>query len=412
MSSQKIRAFLNKSNHNSHNFNNGNNANNGNNGNNQIMQKYLKDNSKISVEIPATRTTSSEHLEINEFSKKPEDFLYKSIIFYGPSGSGKTQLIRHFMYEMRHLFPRVFVFCPTNLETHDYSNIVPDPMIFESFTIENIRSIFECQKAIANVYHMANDLSIIRRLFEKVADITHRQHIANLQKHKKTGLQNTSSINQKNQIKETFTRKALEFMKNTVIKPNEKKLRNMSLENDELIALNNLNTNPNLLIIFDDAITELSEIIKQGNKTNNPVIQEFFFRARHSFITHFYSLQDDKGFPSDLRKNCFVNMFTKYEVTNATFTRKSNDYDKQTSVRGPVIAREIFKYMDNDNVDPKLKYRKLIYYRDTGKFEYITANIHNDFRVCSPYVWEFCKKIQKDPREVDKSNPFLQKFMK
>ena len=127
--------------------------------------------------IKFTAKTGEEIISVGRFKKNSTVLFNKSVIFYGPSGSGKTTLMKDYMYIMRKVFPIVFAFVPTNCEKHDFDRLIPTPLIFEEFGLNDIKNIYNRQQAAAFIYNTANDLNILYKLFQRVADVRARQYL-------------------------------------------------------------------------------------------------------------------------------------------------------------------------------------------------------------------------------------------
>lgn len=359
-----------------------------------------------------------EDILIPLYSKSPYGLHNKSVMFYGLSGTGKTVLINDFMYRTKSLFPKVVVFAPTNQEKHDYDGIVPTPLIYEDFTIDNIRELYEHQRAAAQVYNNANNLKVLNGLFMKVASRKSHQHLKRLLAMKNRALtdieKNYKDAGQRKSKREEVTdmmrEKLITFYK-SIIKPHKDKfVGNKNLNDKEALAIKYLDYNPHILVIFDDAMKELIAVIKEGKKNNDNVIENFFFKGRHAKITHFYAFQDDGGIDPGIRKNAFVNFFTSKNVALHFFNAGANNFTPYEKKKAAVIVEEIFAHANEDG--HPLEHAKLAYLRDhKNPFQYVIADVHDDFRMCSDAIRAFCRKVQRDENEIDTTNSHMGVFM-
>lgn len=380
------------------------------------MDKYKKKSQEVHVEVSG-RGVESENLIVPEFHRDMKKLQDKSTIFYGPSGSGKTMLIYDLMFRGRHMFPRVIVFAPTNREKRDYEGFVPKELIYEEFGIEDIRNIYEYQRAAAKAYNTANDIKILHKLFLRIATPPQKTHLKTLSDKKETALRdiraNFRDISEQRSrsdgVEKMYESKVVEFYKNHIIKPNKNHLERMNLTEEEKVALNYMNFNPRILVVFDDAMTEIKKLMAEGKKVQDNIIQDFFFKGRWAYITHFYAFQDDNRLDTDIKKNSFYSVFTSRQVASAFFSRASSNFGKQDKGRAEAVINKVFNY---DEDDARNKFRKLVFSRmEDSQFQYAIADLHGDFQMCSNQVREYCKKVQKDETLVDKNNPYLRQFM-
>lgn len=383
----------------------------------QNMDKYKIKSKKLSVDISG-RGVESETLKLPEFHKDMKKMQDRSVIFYGPSGSGKTMIIYDLMYRARKMFPRVIVFAPTNREKRDYEGIIPKELIYEEFGIDDIKNIYEHQRAASRAYNTANDIKILHKLFLRIATPPQRTHLKQLDDKKEKALKDVKANfrefgEQKakaSEVEQLYKSMLVEFYKRRVIQPSKSTLEQMNLTYDERMALSYLNFNPRILVVFDDAMTEIKQIIKDGKKIGDNTIEDFFFKGRWAYITHFYAFQDDNRLETEIKKNAFYSVFTSPQVASAFFSRSSSNFGKQDKARAQAVINKIFGSDDNKD-DPRNKYRKLVYSRmDDNQFQYVIADLHGEFTMCAKINRDFCKKVQKDENFVDRSNPYLKKF--
>lgn len=361
------------------------------------------------------RGITDETLEITWFDKSIDQLKDRSVIFYGPSGSGKTVLIYDIMYEARHEFPRVMVFAPTNREKRDYEGIVPKELIYEEFDLSDIKNIYENQRAAAHAYNTANNVSTLKKLFDRISTPIQKQHVVKLETQRLRAEQEVKRVIKKvdvrkNRLDELESRHN-ENLKNfykSIIAQRKDLLQQIHLSTDEILAVKYLNYNPRVLIIFDDAMTEIMTLIKKGRQTNDNVILDFFYKGRWAYITHFYAFQDDNRLESEIKKNAFYSIFTSPNVATAFFGRSATNFSKQDKAKADAAIKAVFAEDDEGGQ----KYRKLVYSRLDTKhpFQYTIGNLHDGFNMCSKDVRNYCKKIAKDEELIEKNNPYLKRF--
>lgn len=375
--------------------------------------KFINKDDSIHITYTPKGGGATEEIVIPRMKKKFNSVLNQSSILYGPSKTGKTVLTHDFMFIMRKVFPFVFVFAPTNEENQDYDGIVPAPLIYEKFGLTEIKNIYLRQKAAAAMYRTANDLAVLHKMFTRVASPSAKNFLQKIKILQQKAMQEAenkcSSIAEKKErrkeITEIFEDKLIRFYKQ-VINPNVRRLENMNLDDKERYALKYRNFNPRILVIFDDAMTEIMKLIREGKKKEDEVIKNFFFKGRHCFITHMYTFQDDCKLDSDIRKNAFFSFFTSKQVALSFFTRAANSFAPQERKRAEAVINAVF------TEENEQKHMKLVYARNDHKhkFQYVIGDEHESFEMCGNLVRDFCSKACAKGTNFDTSNPFFQKF--
>jgi predicted DNA binding protein len=375
-------------------------------------ESFINKDDSLHVQYQYKKGDPIEEIIVPRLKKSLNTILGKSTILYGPTKTGKTVITLDFMYLMRHIFPFVFVFSPTGNETKDYEGIIPKALIYNDFGLKHIKAIYDRQKAASSIYREANELKVLNTLFMRIASAPAKMFLKRILTLKSKAIAEAESKCQtlgdkkkkRDEIEEIFSEKLIKFYKQ-VINPNAKRLESMNLTPEEKNALKYRNFNPRVLIIFDDAMTEIMKLIREGHKKEDEVIKNFFFRGRHAFITHVYTFQDDKNLDSDIRKNAFISVFTNKTVALSFFQRSANNFSAQERKRAEAIIESVFS-TEND-----AKFYKLIYSRmDKVKFQYIIGEEHEKFDMCSSVVRNYCNKIETKGSNIDSNNPFFNKF--
>jgi len=250
---------------------------------------------------------------------------------------------------MQNIFPIVFVFAPTNMETKDYDGVVPKSMIFDKPTLESVADIYEYQSMAKDTYGKANNLKTLNKLFLRVASPKAKMHLkimVNAYNKGCTRIERKYSVpadckSATDKLTKRFEYRLRRFYKKVIL-PNRNRLKIVRLTEAEQYSLQYLRFNPNVLVVFDDAMTEVDKMIKKGHREENEVIQNFFFRGRHFNITHIYTLQSDKKLDSELRKNTFVSCFTSKSEAMAFFGRSANSFTLEEKKIAEAVIDVIF----------------------------------------------------------------------
>lgn len=374
----------------------------------------------IEIMFKATARAKEEKIKIIPFDQSVDGMVNQSAIFYGGSKSGKTVLIKHFMYQMRDKFPTVWLFCPTNEQNGDYDGIVPSLCIHDEVTLEKISDLYDQRKAAVKIYNNANNPKTLKKLFDRVASKPAHDYLRTLALKKAEALSSAEKIFSEDlakkkekieEIKKVFENQTKNHYKEIIRANKDKLCANKNLSDDEKISIKYLDFNPNIMVIFDDCMEELKEIIKEGNKPGNkygPVLKNFFYKGRHAMITHFYTFQDDNRLDNGIRTNAFNSFFTSEAAATHYFQASANSF----SPRDKKIAEAVIKELFGDENKEKYKNYKLVYRKyDKHRFQYVCADLHDDFKMGSDYMWDFCKKAKKKKELIDVDNPHMEKFV-
>lgn len=341
-------------------------------------------------------------------------FIDKSTVLYGVSGSGKTVSAKDIMFQMKDLFPRVYVFAPTNESTGDYDGIIPKAMIFEKVTLEKISDIYEYAKMAKSIYENANNLKILDKLFLRVASTKAKVHLRRMldayEKCLKRVTKQEDDVGKKKEarkeLKEKFDNMLRGFYKKVIL-PHRNRLKLMKLSDKEKFSLEYLQFNPRTLVIFDDAMTEVDKLIKKGHREENEVIQNFFFRGRHDKITQFYTMQSDKRLDAELRKNTFMSLFTSKSEAMAFFGRPANGFTLEEKKIAESVVGTIF------SEENQKEFKKIIYIKDSkSPWQWYKAEQHETFTMGCPALRLLCKQVEKKGSQFDKDNKFHDIFAK
>jgi len=377
--------------------------------------KFIKQQSTSLVAAVGKNGKKIKDIEIPLVDMRPSLFMRKSTVLYGTSGSGKTYLIRDIMFLLRNRFARVWVFCPTNAQNNMYTGFVPNALIFDYPSIEIIRDIYEFQKVARGIYETANKVETLRSLFMKIPGnqkaILYERELLKLQEVAMRKMRDQYSSDVKREemaekIREIMTEKLRQHYK-LLIGMKADKLAAMELSEEERYTLKYLYFSPDSLVIFDDAMMEVDQIIKKGKKDVNgdPVIQNFFFKGRHLFISTIYAMQSDKMFDPDLRKNTFTSIFTSSDEAMGYFGKASNGISIDERRDASACIEEIFSEKN------KPKHMKFVYLKDSPhKYQYVIAAPHTKFPMCGESVRRFCERIEERSKSIDKTSKFAKKF--
>jgi hypothetical protein len=350
------------------------------------------------------------------FAKDYKKFLNKTTLIYGRTQSGKSTIIDECLYLCKDYLAGAFVICQSSVTvtSSPYYGKIPDNCIKSDVTMEWLEMFMVVQKGRAAIYKTANDLANLKIVFDKVKTHTDGQMCNRINTSTEQFIQKINENSKMDyakkydQIKEMNIErdKHLTSLYKTVIKRYRNKLLSMDgLSNEELCCINYIDFNPNVALILDDCASKLKKWAKEST-----TLRELFYNGRHSYVTQFISLQDDKEIDSELRKNAIVSIFTTHTAANANFTRASNSYSKSEKNYASLCTERVFNSIEGSG---GTNYKKLVYLSntdDTNPFAYMIADIYKPFKVGSQSFWELDEKISLQNGGQVNENKFFKKF--
>jgi hypothetical protein len=349
------------------------------------------------------------------FKKDYKNFLNKTTLIYGRTQSGKSTIIDECLYLCKDHLAAVFVICQSSVTvtSSPYYGKIPDNCIKSDVTMEWLEKFMEIQKGRAAIYKTANDLAILKAVFDKVKTSADNQMYECINNKAE---QFTRKINENS--KTDYAQKYEQFKKlnserdthltalyKSIIRKNKSKLLAINgLSNEERCCINYIDFNPNIALILDDCASKFKKWTRESS-----IISELFYNGRHSYVTQFISLQDDKEIDSQLRKNALVSIFTTNTASNANFSRAANSYPRSEKHYAELCAEKVFNAVENSGMN----YKKLVYLSNTdaaNPFAYMIADIYEPFKVGSQSLWELDEKISLQNGGHVNENKFFKKF--
>lgn len=333
-------------------------------------------------------------VRIKTVDRDPKLLLKKNIVLYGANNSGKTTLLLDLLKIIAPYVPNVVAYAPTADSNNSLKDVVPDILINRKVELDHIKKVYKRQQDAAAAYNNANDPEILQSLFNRVAGGSHQRIEKTIIEIKDAMLKKlqthvTNIIERKKQAKkiESLAGDILISLYKKVVRMAKAALVKMNLTDMERQAIKFIDFNPNMVMIFDDCASVFTKKFQ-----NDPMIKDLFYMYRHSYITIFFTFQDDLGLESFLRKNASMSFFTTQQCADAYFERGSNNFSKDMKWQAQTIGGAIF--------DPNQKglpdFSKLLYIRgDPDPFRFYCAQLHDQFRFGSNALWTYCNKIKK-----------------
>lgn len=331
-------------------------------------------------------------------NKDSKQYLNRITILYGGTMSGKTTLMFDILHILKKHIMIPIIFCPTTTSDSNktYKKSFPSSLIYREVDLEKIGSIYKKQKERAEKYKIANQMNILRKLFEKVASSSDKLISEKIMRTFTKIVNGIENSKQEFGIKRALKNSAEEERDHKLktqwkdcIRENKKQLLTMQLKSIEKICLKYLDFNPNILLLFDDCAAQSNIWSK------SPIMKELFFNGRHNYITQIYTLQNDKSIPPFLRSNAHISVFTDEFSANAFFSAATNSISKNKRKFVETIVSHIFNN-SGLNTHTKLVYNKF----SNPSFTVTIADLRDAERYGCRSLWDYDKVLKRKNQDL------------
>jgi energy-coupling factor transporter ATP-binding protein EcfA2 len=338
----------------------------------------------------------NDKLYLPPFKLTSKNILNKSIVLYGSRGSGKSIICKDIMYILKDEIPNAIIFNTTESSNCFFSNIVPNPFLYNYIDLDVLNNIWKRQENITEIYKKINSIDILLKIIYKLRFKQAINIIDNIDKNKEKRAENlqnnikadTSFLIEINKLNDKFNEVKLCILKK-IMQIIKKKIKNNQLDKsclspEELDIIKFNDINPNILLIFDDCAAEF----KKYNKSDT--LRKLFYQSRHVNITFVITAQDEIDLDASLRKNANITILCDSNCCNGFFERASNAFGKRLKQ----LTREISDVIYNNEI----KNIKLIYNKDSddNKILWYIATLRGDFIFGSKFNLAYAKKIVKE----------------
>jgi hypothetical protein len=347
-------------------------------------------------------------IDLPEYKPIYDQLINRSIILLGDTHTGKSTCILDMCHALRNHIDQAIVFAPTDVQNRSYSKCFGEPVVHDKIDITFIEKIWKRQEAAASIYNIANKLETLESLFNRIFNCPNKdaesfqksakiaQQIKQREHEYCAKIETTTTIDRNEKIKET--KKMCQDLLQKIYKKEINNYRDylgaQNLNTSELIAIQYVNFNPRLIVIFDDC-TEMINKYK-----NNIYLQKMFYMNRWVYITLILALHTDKSLARESKKNAFITIFTNSSSLNEYITHNKLGHEFESAARKAeqkVFASQIPGYP------------KLVYSRHSKTFSWYIPEEH-DFKFGSNLIRKFLDLIRVDVNFIDYSNPFLTNF--
>lgn len=349
---------------------------------------------------------------VKPLSKLLEHYLDKTTLLYGVTGTGKSTILGELMAILNQAIPNIVAVAPTDVANEFYTSKLPSGSIKiitdPKKAMHILRKIILRQKDITQLCAQGKNLKVTKSVFDipgvaSAVDLLKEEKIIEIAAATLAIAEGGSAEERAEKIQMIQTKRdaSLLALYRQVIRDKRTFLRSRfaDMTNPQIAAVDYLDVNPRLLLIFDDC----AQHFKTWKK--DPILSELFFMGRQWFISCIVTTQDDKVIESELRKNSMVSIFTSEQAATANFTRASNHYSKDVQAKAREYIRAVFAPLPGG----KKNFRKLVYVRDTpDPFSFTVAGIYPGFLWYNPRLWMLNLRIEHgQQREMLAQNPYL-----
>ena len=330
------------------------------------------------------------------FEVYPHRFFNQTTIIYGAPKTGKSTIIDAILYALRKNIPGIVVISPTDSTNSAYSKRVPPGCVHSQITKELLEKIITRQRKNMKIHEITNNLEYLTALFAKI----------NVDKKLKILEQDLIRVANEHIIKTRQSSAEFPIVKSTIesIKHAcEDKLRHIyklgirngakfesELNKREKCIVRYLDHNPYLFLIMDDCASQLRKLSKA------PELLELFTTVRWLGLTIVIAAHNDTNLDPQIRNNSFNSIFTDEESVGVFFGRSTgtSGLTKEKKNKARDIASILFREEGGGRNHKKLVFTKERLKTGDSKwsqFHYAYVNLHDNFIVGSPHLWNLCE---------------------
>lgn len=332
---------------------------------------------------------------LDELELTKDAFLDKMTVIFGATNTGKSVVTVDILHKLAMSADQIVVISPTNAQNRTYTGVVPAPLIWPKLTGELLDNLWERQEAMKAIYNRANNLDVLKTMFDRCAPRDRRiieQHVTTERNTALERARRDSSSAEAEEIEKTYKEFLQTLFKDTIIN-NKHSLGALTAK--EQFVLQYIDFNPRIVLVLDDCTAQLKALHK------HKVIQELFYQGRHAGFTTIIAAHTEKSLDPEYRKNAFITMWTEPSSANSYMMKEFKD-DK-------VMRTQMMQAIESTFV-PHAKYQKLAFIRAERAFKRFTAVKRIGFRFCSPLIWSFMDKITRSEDDISDRNKFISEF--
>lgn len=331
-----------------------------------------------------------------EFKISADKFLNKSCIIYGGSKSGKTIMLKDILFHLKDQVFYIIAIAGQEGQNHAYEGIIPPNAIYTKTDVKFLEKLYERQEMATSKYDTATNLDILKKLYDRCNDKSCDSELFKLEEMRATYISRAKKDDDKEIIEENYKKTKIKLYKK-VIETHKDKLPQCKLTEEEITALNNLDLNPHMILLFDDVAASMPELSK------SEIMQKIFFQGRWVKITPIILTQSDSAINTKLRLNAHYSIFTEMAFSKRFYT-KTNGFDTEDTKYHTTACKNIL----SNKHDP---FRKAIYVKENREIYWIKAVKHiGPFQCGDDKFHKLCNEVKGTSNNRMKGNTFYKKF--
>lgn len=369
------------------------------------MTDYSK---KIKVDTKDHGVVSIEHKEITA-----DLLLHKMSNLIGDSGSGKSVLLNGLLHSLKGKIPLIYVFSATAIadKSSDLKILTPISFIYAKWDLKVVKKIMDYNEIRQSKKELSFNLGILYRIFTKFKSIISTcPNYENCLKLIKNQIKIIKDKHSDDEVKEEANTKIIMIYRRLIQKKYNQIIKCTAilktLEPEELTALQYMNKNIEIAIIFNDFGNEQAAMKKKSE--DFITFNNLYTRGRHFHMTSFNLIQSKSQSSDLILSSAHLTFFTDVGAASGFFRRRcfSNELQKKYSQ----ISEGILLSPEHSSKFLKVMYNK------TAKNSEI-ACVHSDtikpFRFTHDNYWKALKDKEKDVKDmVSPDNSFKFKVAK
>ena len=251
---------------------------------------------------------------IKETKLLPLTFLNRSTIVLGGSNSGKTKTTENILHCLADKLVYIYVFTDGSGSTNIFNKYTHKSLIKDKLDAKKLQDIWDRQKALTEVYNNANNMDVLKSLYNKVKDDKSEKRIGDIlsvkervrQAVNKDKILSAQRKKKKLQPIEDMLNNAVKSMYKKAINANKQTIDKSNLDEKQIYALKYINMpEPNMAIVMDDVSSQLKKM-KPKEKT---LVYEMFTQCRHHGVTMIFTGHNHTNFDRDARSQAFNTVF-------------------------------------------------------------------------------------------------------
>jgi len=339
--------------------------------------------------------------------------MHKMCNLIGDSGSGKSVLLNGVLDAIKGHIPIIYVFSATAVtdKGSDLSVLTPMSMIYTKWDLKEVKKIMDFNEIRKLKKGLSYNLKILHSIFNKTKHVlSTTTGYSNYIKMINNQLKILKGSKIDAEIKELVTNKIVALYRRLINKKYSYIMKTTSIlktfNEDEKTALQYMNRNIEIAIIFNDFGNEQAAMKKKSEDSNT--FNNLYTRGRHYHVTCFNLIQNKSQSNDVILSNAHLTFFTDVGAASGFFRRKCFSIELQRKYNqiseGLLLQHEFTS-----------KFYKVMYDKTNKNNEVsaVRSDVIKPFRFTHANFWKALKNKEKDIKEmISPDNAFKYKLNK